>query len=361
MPALAVCPDFNVAPSYIGGLGSWWVATADFNGDGRPDFAVANYQSNTISVFIGNGDGTLQNAVDYPVGTQPTNIAAADFNGDGKIDLVVPNHGLSTVSILLGNGNGTFAAATNAGSVPAARNIAVGDFNGDGKKDLAVTGDAANQVNILLGNGNGTFAPRVFYSVVSSPVPVIVGDWNGDGKPDLAVGGFGNLVSILLNTGTGTFGAAINYPTGAPQGFAIYLASADFDGDSKVDLAISNGGFGSFPGNAAILRGNGDGTFNSATSYNVGQNPTGIAVGDWNGDSKLDLVVGHVEAPSTIYINDGSGRRYTSLQFGDGKGTVYGFAIADLDRDGRLDIAVARSDAPNVVYFGGVESRRGTR
>ena len=79
--------------------------------------------------------------------------------------------------------------------------------------------------------------------------------------------------------------------------------------------------------------------------------PYALAVNDLNLDGKIDIVVGNVEAPSTVYFNDGSGRHYTPVHFGDNKGAVYGFAIADLDRDGLPDIAVARSDAPSVVYF----------
>jgi hypothetical protein len=84
-------------------------------------------------------------------------------------------------------------------------------------------------------------------------------------------------------------------------------------------------------------------------------------VADLDLDGKIDIVVGNVEAPSTIYFNDGSGRRFTPVHFGDDKGTVYGFAIADLDRDGVLDIAVARSDAPNAVYFGTRETPNAQR
>jgi len=80
--------------------------------------------------------------------------------------------------------------------------------------------------------------------------------------------------------------------------------------------------------------------------------PYALAVGDLNRDGRVDVIVGHVEAPSTIYFNDGSGRHFAAVNFGDSKGTVYGFAIGDLDKDGMLDIGVARSDAPNIVFFG---------
>jgi hypothetical protein len=86
--------------------------------------------------------------------------------------------------------------------------------------------------------------------------------------------------------------------------------------------------------------------------------PYALSVGDLNLDGAIDIVVGYVEAPSVVYFNDGSGRRFTPVAFGDGKGTAYGFATGDLDRDGHPDIAVARSDAPNVVYFGEPPARK---
>ena len=79
--------------------------------------------------------------------------------------------------------------------------------------------------------------------------------------------------------------------------------------------------------------------------------PYTLAVGDLNKDGKADIVVGNIEAKPVVYFNDGTGRHFTAVPFGDAKGTAYGFAIGDLDRDGRPDIAMARSDAPNVVYF----------
>jgi hypothetical protein len=80
---------------------------------------------------------------------------------------------------------------------------------------------------------------------------------------------------------------------------------------------------------------------------------------DVDRDGDADVIVGHVEAPSTAFMNDGTGRGFVPIDFGDGKGTVYGFDVADLDGDGRPDIAAARSEAPNVVYFSGSSTSQG--
>ena len=168
------------------GFSPYSVATGDFNGDGKLDLVVANNVS-TVSVFLGNGDGTFQPAVNYAAGSSPKAVAVGDFNGDGKLDLAVANAFSNNVSILFGNGDGTFQPAVNY-SVPCCpSSVALGDFNGDGKLDLVVT---TNSASVLLGNGDGTFQPALNYAAGSSPATVAVGDFNGDGKLDLAVTDF---------------------------------------------------------------------------------------------------------------------------------------------------------------------------
>jgi predicted NUDIX family NTP pyrophosphohydrolase len=190
---------FAKAVNYGAGSGPWSVAVGDFNGDGKPDLAVANEESNNLSVLLGNGDGTFQTAVNYSVGLQPWSVAVGDFNLDGKPDLAVANEGSSNVSVLLGNGEGTFQAAVNYGAGSGPWSVAVGDFNGDGKLDLAVADTVSNSVSVLLGNGDGTFQAGVNYVAGMGPNSVAVGDFNGDGKLDLAVANaYGGGVSVLL-------------------------------------------------------------------------------------------------------------------------------------------------------------------
>jgi len=182
------------------------VAVADLNGDGTPDLAIANTASNTVSILLGNGNGTFTQASGSPivVGSGPESVVVGDLNGDRKPDLAVANYTSGTVSILLGNGNGTFASSgspVSVGSSP--QSIALGDLNGDGTPDLAATNRLASTVSILLGNGDGTFAPASGspITVANAPLSVAVGDLNGDGAPDLAVADYGsNAVSILLNS-----------------------------------------------------------------------------------------------------------------------------------------------------------------
>ena len=182
-------------------------------------------------------------ATNFAVGSNPPSVAVGDFNGDGKPDLAVANQTSNTVSIRLGTGTGSFGAATNftAGTNP--RSVAVGDFNGDGKIDLAVANQAGNNVSILLGTGSGSFGAATNFVVGTNPFFVAVGDFNGDGRPDLAVANLNsNNVSILLGTGTGA-GACCNGTTCTlVSGAAACIAPATYLGNGTACAPLGRNG-----------------------------------------------------------------------------------------------------------------------
>ena len=167
-------PIFNGPRDYPVGSLPESVVVADFNGDGRPDIAVANQSSNYLSVLLQNSDATFQPAVNYPVGNGPVSLQAGDFNKDGKMDLVVFNQTDNAISVLLGSGDGTFQAqvVTALAGTPLPYMVA-GDFSGDGKTDVAIAEPLAQVgtygVAILLGMGDGTFQSPVTYAVNSAP------------------------------------------------------------------------------------------------------------------------------------------------------------------------------------------------
>jgi hypothetical protein len=244
---------FQPAVTYgSGGIGGWIsgpVTVADVNRDGRPDLIVANGESGTVGVLLGNGDGTFQPAATFVAGSGPWSAAVADVNGDGKPDLLVANYPDSTVGVLLANGDGTFQAVVTYGSGEyQAASIAVADVNGDGKPDMVVANDCPGtcegSVSVLLGNGDGTFqAPVLYDSGGWVTWEVVIADVNGDGKPDVVVinayAGYTYNISVLLGNGDGTFQSALTYGSGVDFDFSI--AVADVNGDGKLDLVVENG------------------------------------------------------------------------------------------------------------------------
>ncbi|HEV7860890.1 MAG TPA: FG-GAP-like repeat-containing protein [Pyrinomonadaceae bacterium] len=285
------------------------VVAGDFNGDGKPDLATANSTGSgsgtgSVSVLINNGNGTFATKVDYTMGaaSNPASIAAGDFNGDGKPDLAVADYAHNVVSVFINNGDGTFAAKVDYPTDSGPSSVAVGDFNSDGKPDLATANYSGNTMSVLINNGNGTFATKVDYTTgaASNPASIAAGDFNGDGKPDLSTANSGNnVMSVFINNGNGTFATKVDYPTGAsPQSVAV----GDFNGDSKLDLAVAN-----TTGNTvSVFKGNGNGTFNAKVDFGTGSNsqPISVAAGDLNADGKIDLATANYNnSMASVFIN----------------------------------------------------------
>ena len=272
----------------VGGGYPQCIALADVNGDGVPDVLVG--VGNNIEVLLGNGNGTFGAGTAFAAGGNTSAVAVADVNRDGKLDVVCASS--THVAVLLGNGNGTFgAAATFAASTGGSiRGLAVGDLNGDGNLDVVVNDYTAHAVVVLLGNGNGTFqAPKTFAcgTMGSSPMGLTLADFNGDGFLDIAACNYGDSTStigVLLGNGNGTFKPVSNIVT-------LYrphvCTAADIDGDGKMDILA---GEYSGSGKVGLLLGNGNGTFASDTNFGSGVKPWGIAILDVTGDGSPGVV-----------------------------------------------------------------------
>jgi hypothetical protein len=318
-----------------GPVGPTSVVVADFNGDGKPDVAIPN-TSNTVSILLGNGDGTFKTPATYATGNFPYTVAAADVNHDGRVDLAVTNTGDNTVSVLIGNGDGTFQPHVDyaVGALGDTQDSMVfADFNRDGNLDLAVGNYFGGTVSVLLGNGDGTFQPQLVTQTFAA-VSLAAGDFNGDGILDLAVAGGG--ITIWLGNGDGTFTQGASVRANSP----LEVVAADLNGDAKFDLAAVNGS------TLYIALGNGDGTFQSPVMYATAGASSSLVVADFNGDGKQDLVTNgsanysndnqYVQVLST-FVGNGDGSFQAAIEEPAGAGAL-GFAAADFNSDGMIDL-----------------------
>jgi hypothetical protein len=309
------------------------VVVGDFNGDGLSDVAVANQLDNTVSILLGNNDGSLQPQLIVGTGRWPESIGIGDFNADGILDMAVANTGDNTLSVFLGNGDGTFQTPMTSHIGLAPMSVVVGDFNNDGTADLAIATVVSNYVSILLGNGDGTFQPQMNFATGGDPQSVVATDLNGDGIADLAVANTSdNSVSVLLGNGDGTFQSQTTVSVGAGP---YSIAAGDFNGDGVVDLGVCN----RYANTVSILIGNGDGTFQLQNTARAGSAPSWIAVADFNADGIFDLVVtNQFDSDLLVLLGNGDGTFHPQSTYGTGLWPL-SIAVGDFNGDGIPDLA----------------------
>ena len=385
----------------------WWdrpipraVVAADFNGDGKADFAITNEAWNTVSVRLGNGDGSFTAAPDVGVGQLPVSAVVTDFNADGKPDLAVANSSSNNVSVRLGDGAGNFTAAPDVGVRRYPSSVALGDFNGDAKPDLAIAnyggerrpGDGLDGegsiISVRLGDGAGGFtaAPDAYASPPvfrwqSRAASVTVGDFNGDAKADLAVVDAGRgAVAVSWGDGGGNFAKPIDVWRSGENGSTgewgrddpSFLTVADFEGDGASDLAVVNTGSDSVSvpvGHRNSLVDGGCLQDCMNPDVPVRNSPRAVAAADFNGDGKPDLVTANNDSDTlgTLSVHfsgyDGGQLLFhaaTGQRAGVGTGSV---ATADFNGDGRLDLVASNtfSNSVSLLLGDGIGFwRRGT-
>ena len=403
---------FQQPKSYgASGLDTLSVAAADFNGDGKVDLAVANNNcfgaNNSVSVLLGNGDGSFRTPVNFTVGSCPRALVALDLNRDGKFDLAVTDGISQNVFVLLGRGDGSFNTAVTSPANTSAPFIAYADLNRDGIADLALP-SATNSIGILLGKGDGTFQAPVHYVAGADPEslalipnadgsflamtadraapatvltpgtaqgtltsPIVhfvhaasqpaIADATGDGKPDILLldsQADSPGLLVLPGDGAGGLGAPVSFPFNAPSGYSaagdIAIGDLNHDGIPDAVLTVGFSGPVSANGGIGVMLGKRGGGFQPMNATPLNANSLAVALGDFNNDGKLDAAVLGSSGISLLPGNgDGTFKPPVQTAVAPGKTpggvVVTALAAGDFNRDGKLDLFVVGTSGPVVL------------
>ena len=364
--------SFTAKQDFATGPNPRSVTTGDLNGDGKLDLAVANLNSNNVSVLLnstvpGAATPNFTPKQDFEAGLGPVSVAIGDLNGDGKLDLMVANFNSNNVSVLLnttapGDATASFAGQRDVATSEGPIFVTTGDLNGDGKIDLVVVNLLSNSLSVLLnttaaGAAAPSFTAKQDFAVGDGPLSVAVGDLNGDGKLDLAVANsnFSN-VSVLLNTtapgsATSSFSTIQDFATGDRPTF---VAMGDLNGDGKLDLTVANFGFDTV---SVLLNTTAPGSTTASFTVNrefaTGTGPIYVTMGDVDSDGKLDLAVANFNSNNVSVLLNTSAPGTATPSFSAKQDFVtseapLSLSWADLNGGGQLDLVVANLNASTV-------------
>lgn len=355
-------PAAALGQSYVAGTAPAYVAVGQLDGyDNGADLVISNQNSDNLSVLLNKGDGSFQAATNYSVGKLPAAVALGDFTGLGRRDIVVALSGQDAIALLYNKGNGEFQEPQRIPTVAAPGSLAVADFNRDGRDDLLIASISQTQATLLLSQDDDDFAAPQTLDLGYVPFFATAADVNHDGKPDFVTCPWQRTgptqLGVYLGQGDGKFDEPKRFYAGQN---AYQVAAGDFNRDGKLDLAVAN----NFSRGAHVLLGLGDGNFQTATNYPIGDCGA-IITGDFNGDGLLDLAVTNaIEAKLTLLPGKGDGSFQPKQDFSVGRGPVM-LAVADFDRDGKRDLVTANTTANNVsvllgktLSFGAAAERR---
>ena len=333
-----------------------FVASGDLNNDNLIDVVVANSVTNTIGIFISQGNGTFGSQQTYSTGpeSRPYSVAVNDFNNDSYADIIVANYNHNNIGLFFGYGNGTFDDQELI-SLGSSRPLFVttGDFNNDNRIDIAVANNGTHTISILLGYGNGLFQDQTTYftGYDSFPSSLAIGDFNNDTYLDITVANYGTSnIGIFLNYGNGLFTKQEIYSTKRSSNPSS-IAVGDFNHDNILDIVVANYG----AGNVGIFFGHGNGTFLPQVSSTIGSNayPQYVAVSNVNKNNILDIVVVDSQHNRIHFLPGYGNGSFARIATYDGvfRSMPVSIIINDFNNNSQADIVAINYGTNNIVVL----------
>ena len=321
-------------------------SACDLDEDGWADLVIVNEDTDDLRIFMNSADGQcgLEPFIEptFPVGNVPSPSETADFDRDGLSDIATANTQGSTLSVLLGNGDGTYGPAQTLSVPGSPRGLAVLDVDGDGDADLASAQYTSGNVSIFLNDGAGVFSLLGSWDAgAAQEWGLAAADMNNDGIADLVVGAKAGKIIVKLGNGDGTFAAPLIQNSG---GSTWMICVGDLNGDGNEDVASAN----SSNGNGTILLGSGLGTLAAPVTYATDPFPLATDVADLDGDGDLDWVISSYNGDWRVFLNNGAGG-FSLLQELPSTIAASCSIPVDLDNDGDIDLALIDEIADELV------------
>lgn len=327
------------------------LAVGDLDGDETPDVVVANQVGQSVSVLRGTGDGALAPAIDFPTNELPWALALGDLNADGMLDVVTA--GSDSVAVRLGLGAGSLGVEQvyPVSGYPVA--LAIVDMNGDEKLDVVVTGWYSS-LTLLTGDGQGALEEKGQTTITGGAVSAVVGDLDGTGSPAVVtLNAWTDSIFVVTSTDGELVegpGFAVGRQPDFDFAYSMYastaLALADLNSDGRLDAVVANPA-----GTVSVLLGGAEKTFAEHVEYPTGGRPLSVAVGELSGDGKLDLAVTNGDSDTImVLVGNGDGSFETEVARGDhplpGTNNITAGALGDVDGDSKLDLVVLNYEDP---------------
>lgn len=348
----------NQVHSIADGMNIRWLAVDDLNNDTFLDIAFVNSDANSVGLIFGYGNGSFGNMTTLFTGnnSEPYSLALGDLNGDKTIDIAAANRLSGTISLFFGYGNGTFSSQR----IPALRIdaydpvIVIHDVNNDTILDILFTDNQrASRIGIFYGFGDGNFTlPKTYFTdLETAPAMMATGDFNNDSKVDIVVSYFNRgSIGVFIQSGSELFATAALFSTGN-QSRPTSVALGDFNSDNYLDIVVTN----SFNDSIGVLLGYGNGEFAPQLTYSTGANsrPNAITVDYFNNDHYLDIaVVNTVSSSITIFLGHENGSFTELVSYStDISSAPVAINARDLNRDNHSDLVVANQGSNEILIF----------